>query len=173
MKKRGFTLIELLVVVLIIGILSAIALPQYTLAVEKARMAEALQNAASLRRAIDIYLMANGWPNGYTDFVGNSGAFDGNANLLDIDVESVLTCDQDDGDWCRSKYFVYDAFCENSCHITIERHQNGDVDSDYEYILSWEKSPTTNAWNTGGCNFNGNYPYSEKLCAQLRTQGWN
>ena len=39
-NKKGFTLLELLVVVLIIGILASIALPQYTKAVEKAKLSE-------------------------------------------------------------------------------------------------------------------------------------
>lgn len=60
MNKKGFTLIELLVVVLIIGILAAIALPQYLKAVEKSRASEALSILGSFAAAADRARLASG-----------------------------------------------------------------------------------------------------------------
>ena len=59
-NKQAFTLIELLVVVLIIGILAAVALPQYQKAVEKSKATQAITMLKSLGQAQMAYHLANG-----------------------------------------------------------------------------------------------------------------
>jgi prepilin-type N-terminal cleavage/methylation domain-containing protein len=76
--KKGFTLIELLVVVLIIGILAAIALPQYNAAVAYSRVAEALTFIKTLNQAQEIHHLT-------------TGEYTINADNLDISLPSGFT----------------------------------------------------------------------------------
>ena len=75
-NKKGFTLIELLVVVLIIGILAAIALPQYKFAVEKTKVSKYLSIGQSIRNAQERFYMTQ-------------GEYANSLSALDIDIDSL------------------------------------------------------------------------------------
>jgi type II secretion system protein G len=75
---NGFTLIELLVVVLIIGILAAVALPQYQKAVDKTSAMQAVSVMKSIVNAQNLYKLA-------------TGAFATDINDLDVTIPGEMS----------------------------------------------------------------------------------
>lgn len=69
--NKGFTLIELMIVVAVIGVLAAIAIPQYQNYVAKAELGSALSTLASLKTNVE-------------DKLANDGAFPTTAQLTDL-----------------------------------------------------------------------------------------
>lgn len=59
-KQQGFTLIELMIVIAIIGILAAIALPQYQTYTKKARFSEVVLAASSAKGLVDVCFQTRG-----------------------------------------------------------------------------------------------------------------
>ena len=158
--KKGFTLIELLVVVLIIGILSSIALPQYRMAVEKARSAEAIANVSTMKEQIQLYILENGLPSSgralYKDFssVQPTGGTWGN-----------------NGQQYQTKNFDYTLFVsEEGGYIEILR--DGTL---YSFMITTDPQPSNEDSPVGGwyhtC-WTQNTDIGRKICKQYEGLGY-
>ena len=152
-NTQAFTLIELLVVVLIIGILAAVALPQYQKAVEKSRMAEAVSIVKSIANAQQVYFLAN---NEYSD-----GDFD----LLAISIPGTSIA-INGATGIESASFAYSAKGHRGDDLPkIAMAQRKPNDSYYIYV---SKNNPTRLYCTATDRATA---IQQKLCTTLNTQG--
>ena len=161
--KKGFTLIELLVVVLIIGVLSAVSLPQYEKAVWKSRFSELLTVSSSLEKSIDLYLLANGYPSSQTELTPDD---------LSIDSFSGLTKNGDNG-YC-SKYICYYAGCYSS-HCYWSANVYKDTNLQTMLVESFASNQGNILESTNGewfrsCYYEDNI--GKALCQYTESLGW-
>ena len=137
-NKSGFTLLELLVVVVIIGILAAIALPQYSLAVTKSKFAALKIITKSIAEAEQRYYLA------YDTYTTQFEA-------LDIDVKNIGSLSPE-GD-----YLIFNP--NSYCYISLKYGYNCyDKKINMAYQISLNGKILCQAYN--------NDTIAQKICQQ-------
>mgnify|MGYP004589426731 CR=1 FL=1 len=169
--SAGFTLIELLVVVLIIGILAAVAVPQYTKAVEKSRAAGVIQKVKSLQNAVDMYLLANDWPTvQFTNLSGTSGR-----ENLDISFKANATMKR--SGLAVSSYMVFDDYyfyvvCERDvCYIIAEDnkpYKEQIVRASWYRYKNYTRYQPMDTWNRGTCKYKSDSSAGKAICEYFK-----
>ncbi len=156
-NSQGFTLIELLVVVVIIGILAAIALPQYQRVKEKSIMAEAVMIVKAIADAQQRFYMIN---NRYANCT--------ELDKLDIDLSGSDNCTYLDICRCReTNNFIY--LPSNQSGTSISQSFRTPLFKYYIQILPENPNQIT-------CGYSGKMDYQpsqiqKELCTKLNTYG--
>jgi len=157
--RKGFTLIELLVVVLIIGIVAAVALPQYQNAVNKSKAAQAYIALKALAGAQERYFLETG------DYAAR---FD----QLDVSMDPACTDTQ-----CTIGNYIYRLYGGEQKQLAV--YLGGDLSSwataDMSISYFYSDPDTSSVYYTYGvtkgyymCDHR-NKPNWAKLCATLST----
>jgi general secretion pathway protein G len=87
-RKSGFTLVEILIVVIILGILAAVVIPQFSDASDDTRAASVLTNLKTVRSQLMLYKAQHSevWPTNFDTMMTSFTDVDGNNNATQTPV---------------------------------------------------------------------------------------